>query len=398
MYLEKDCGGSLDLKKVYRMMDQIDDKAQDYIRAKAYENAVGLLGQSIKVAFYDCTTLYFESVQNDELKATGYSKDGKFNQVQVLLALLSTTAGIPIGYEVFSGNTFEGHTLQEALDQLETKFDIKQVIFVADSAMLSNENITTLEKRKFPYIVAARLKSLKGSWVDKIQNLDNYQPSTSSDISIASFDYEEGRKLIMTHSVQRAKKDQHDRQKAIDQITKRLSKNKSVKGIINNFGYKKYLNIDSDAKITVNEHKIQEAEKWDGLHGVITNVDNLSPQEIVQHYHGLWQIEECFRISKHDMRVRPIFHWTPRRIKAHIAICFISLVCIRTLEHRVALQYKKLSPEKICNELLHAQVSILRHQKTNASYGLPSKITQDLKKIYQVLAKKRRDTPFFISN
>ncbi|MCS6935361.1 MAG: transposase [Chitinophagales bacterium] len=95
----------------------------------------------------------------------------------------------------------------------------------------------------------------------------------------------------------------------------------------------------------MDEEKIQQDVQWDGLRGVITNIpkERMHAVGVLEHYHGLWQIEETFRLSKHDLRMRHIYHWTPPRIKAHIAICFMVLMYVRLLEYRTRLQYKKMS-------------------------------------------------------
>jgi transposase len=123
-----------------------------------------------------------------------------------------------------------------------------------------------------------------------------------------------------------------------------LKKNKDVKSLISNHGYKKYLNIKSSSEISLNEKNLEEQKKWDGLHGITTNSKNLTPKELLEQYRGLWQVEESFRITKHDLKVRPIFHWTPEKVKAHLAISFMAFCCVRHLEYGIALQYEKISP------------------------------------------------------
>jgi transposase len=178
---------------------------------------------------------------------------------------------------------------------------------------------------------------------------------------------------------------------------KRFEKGKQIKNFLNNYGYKKFIKLEGSSKVIIDEKKIEQASQWDGLHGVITNIKEMEAIEIINHYHELWQIEETFRISKHDLRIRPIYHWTSRRIKSHIAICFISLVCLRVLAHRVKVQYSRLSVEVIIKILTSVQVSILKDIKTKKRYAIPSKITQEIKKIYQVVGKKISDQPFEIT-
>jgi transposase len=399
--LKKSYGIKTHINSIYRMMDLLDDAAIERIQQSCYDYTFGLLGEKLDVIFYDCTTLYFESFIEDDLKRNGYSKDGKFNQAQVLLALMVTREGLPIGYEVFPGATFEGHTLTNALEKLHQKYKIDKLVFVADSAMLSQENITLLESMGQPYIVAARLKNLPKKLTKKILDKSQYKVlETQDDKAEIPITYMETfldcetKKLIVTHNPKRAAKDEHDRLKAIVQLKKRLGKSSNPKILLNNYGYKKYLTIKGETELSINDEKIAQASAWDGLHGIITNIQNAPPHELLSHYHGLWQVEETFRISKHNLRMRPIFHWTPSRIKSHIAICFMALTCIRTLEFMVKVQYKKLSPEVIRKALSELETSVLHDTSTDRHYVLPSKCSLDAKKIYQILGLRWQSTPY----
>lgn len=398
--LEKNFGIQLNLNKVYRMMDKMDDKLIDQIQQHAYASASGLLKEKLTVIFYDCTTLYFESIVTDELKQTGYSKDGKFNQSQVMLALLVTAAGLPVGYEIYPGNTFEGHTFKDALGKVQQQYALEKVILVADSAMISRDNQQLLDDGGIPYIIAARLKNQSKEVEQLILNPLSYSPcgKDQADKLLQTRDGNNHR-LIVHYSPKRAEKDRHDRQKAIDQVLKRVKRSgNNPKALLNNFGYKKYITIEGKTTITVDEQKIKQAQRWDGLHGVITNIaqKDMPAEEVLSHYHGLWQIEETFRLTKHDLKVRPIFHWTPQRIKAHMAICFMALTCIRWMEYQVATRYTKLSPEVIRQSLVAIQASILKHTSKNRRYCLPSQANEHARKIYKLLGLKLSVKPFEI--
>ena len=143
--------------------------------------------------------------------------------------------------------------------------------------------------------------------------------------------------------------------------------------------------VESNLSITLNEAKILEDEAWDGLKGIITNNTTLSNEELIHQYSNLWQVEESFRITKHDLKIRPIYHWKPNRVKAHLAISFMAYTLVRYLEHRVRLQYIKLSPEKIRQILLSVQTSIYYNTKTNNKYSMPSLMSKDAKKIYKLM-------------
>ena len=181
------------------------------------------------------------------------------------------------------------------------------------------------------------------------------------------------------------------------EVRKKINKSKNPESFISNTSHRKYLKIENQQSVQIDEEKIRYAEQWDGLHGIITNISNMPAEEAFEQYGGLWQIEESFRLTKHDLRVRPIYHWTPRRIQAHVAICFMALVSIRHLSYRVKLQYQPLSPEIIRNELVHVQQSVLIHKRNGTHYGIPSKPTLHAKKIYQVMGEKLSSVPFLIA-
>jgi transposase len=397
--LEEKFGVSLNLDHVYQMMDKIDDGFCERIQQRALSSTLKLTGEKLRVLFYDATTLYFESFIEDELKQNGYSKDMKFNQPQVLLALFVTEKGLPIGYELFPGSTFEGHTLIPVLEKLKARYQLEEVVFVADRGLLSEENLSLLEKKKFKYIVGARIKNVPKKLQDIILNEENYR---SLDIKwntnkkqkesplqrIAVFEEKQGRQLIVHYHSERAKKDTHDRSKAIEKLYKKLSKSKNPKALLNNYGYKKYLEVKGEAKLGINEAKMKESARWDGLLGVITNMTDSAPETLLMYYRGLWQIEESFRINKHDLKMRPIYHWSPHRVKAHIAISFIAFVCVRYLEYILSIRAEKISPEIIRKSLLHVQGSILKDGASGKHFLVTSPLSSEAKRIYKVIGIK----------
>lgn len=396
---EEKFGVSLNLDHVYQMMDKIDEGFCERIQQRALSETLKLTGEKLRVLFYDATTLYFESFSEDELKQNGYSKDMKFNQPQVLLALFVTEKGLPVGYELFPGSTFEGHTLIPVLEKLKARYQSDEVIFVADRGLLSEENLVLLEQKKFKYIVGARIKNTTKDLREKILDEKNYK---SIDIKwnvakkekeppkqrIAVFDEKHKRQLIVHYHSDRAKKDAYDRSKSIEKLHKKLSKSSNPKALLNSYGYKKYLEVKGEAELGINEEKIKESEQWDGLLGVITNITDSDPETLLKHYRGLWQIEESFRINKHDLKMRPIYHWSPRRVKAHIAISFIAFVCVRYLEYILSIRSEKISPEIIRKSLMHVQGSILKDESSGKRFLITSPLSVVAKRIYKVIGIK----------
>lgn len=393
---EEDFGVTLNLDRVYRMMDALDGPAIERLKKITYENTLSLLGTKIDVIFYDATTLYFESFTEDTFKRNGFSKDHKEGQPQVLLALMVTSDGLPVDYEVFAGDTYEGHTLIPALTKIRDKYEIDKIIFVADSAMASKDNIDKLEslmEKNISYIVGARLKNTKSALKGKILDAKNYR-RVKKDYYVADIS-DTGRRIVVSYSAKRAAKDANDRKRAIAKLIARLDRSKSAKSHLSNHGYRKYLKVEGVSRITLDEDKILYDSKWDGLHGVVTN-SNLDPVEVLKRYNELWNVEAAFRVTKHDLKVRPVYHWKPRRVRAHIAICFAAYGLVKHLEYRVRLQYKKLSIEKIRYALMKVQTSILFDKKKRIRYGLPSFMKKDARKIYDILNIKRSTTPYII--
>jgi len=243
---------------------------------------------------------------------------------------------------------------------------------------------------------------------EQILDTNNYT-TIDDNTKVATFEYE-GKKLLVSHSLKRAKKDKFEREKGIEKLRIKLSKEKSVKTHLSNQGYKKYLQLQEnnsnqtddkskntkqcDLTIVLNEKKIEEDAQWDGLKGIITNNSELTDKELLQQYANLWQVEESFRITKHDLKVRPIYHYKEERIKAHLAISFMAYTLVRHLEYRVRLQYKKLSPQRIRTTLLGVQESILYDTKHDRKFALPSDISLDAEKIYRLMGVKINKIPY----
>ncbi len=392
--LEQDYGIKIALEKIYRMMDRLALK-EEKIKGKIGGSTLQLFDNKVDVLFFDVTTLYFESNKADNLRDFGYSKDCKFNEVQIVLALVTTSEGLPITYELFPGNIYEGHTLIKMIEKMKEQFKVNQLLLVADRAMFSNENLELMEKEKINYIVASRLKSLnKKTKADIIESNDYQAAGIGDEVQwIKEYAYQE-RRLIVSYSRKRAEKDAKDRARLVERLLKKAKGKKiKIKDIISNQGTKKYLEIKNEEAI-LNEVKIKKDARWDGLHGVITNLRQEKAWEILSRYKGLWQIEEAFRVSKHDLKMRPIYHWKESRIKAHILICFIAYTLVKQSTYRMKHQKKAMSFEQMREELLHVQASILMDVSTRKKYILPSHTTVNQNKIYQAFGLKRCEVPY----
>lgn len=393
--LSRDFGIDMDVNQIYRMMDHLDEKVLARIQRTACQAALDLLNQIVDVVFFDCTTLYFESFDEDELRQKGFSKDHKSSQTQVLLALLVTQEGLPIGYRLYPGATWEGHTLKDAVEDLRTQFSVGQWVMVADSGLLCKENLDWLQTQSIPFIIAARLKQLNETLAQQVLDRQAYRP-LSTEEQYLELPYSDNMRLIVTHSEVRARKDAHDRAKTIEKILNRYqgkSARSAWPGSISRF-----MHTPLGGHLQMDELKIAQCARWDGLHGIITNIHDIHVADALTHYRGLWQVEQTFRLSKHDLQLRPIFHWSAQRIQAHVAICFMALTCMRWLELNAKRRQLSLSPERIRNELAHVQVSILEDTHTKRRFAIPSTPTKPAQLLFKLVGKTLSDRPLEIPN
>jgi transposase len=324
---------------IYRYMDKLYNNQKELVQQISYEHTLKVLSQGINVVFYDVTTIYFETDHEDDLRKTGFSKEGKHQNPQIVLGLLVSEGGYPLAYDIFEGKQYEGHTMLPIINGFRDKYKIEKLIVVADSGLLSKDNIEELIANKYEFILGARIKNETQDIKDKILTL-SLQNGESKIIEKG------GLKLIITCSDIRAKKDKHNRDKGLKRLEKNLKTGKLTKSSINNRGYNKFLEMDGNILVKINQEKIKADEKWDGLKGYITN-SSLDKNKILDNYRQLWIIEKAFRIAKTDLKIRPVFHYKQKRIEAHICLNFVAYKIYKELERQLKEKKSELSPEKV---------------------------------------------------
>ena len=248
-------------------------------------------GDSISVVFYDMTTLYFEAAQEDDLRKTGFSKDGKHACPQIFLGLLVAPGGNPIGYEIYEGNIHEGKTLIPVVEALARKHGFDHPIVVADAGLLSKPNIEELTKNGYEYIIGARVRNESEDIKQSIIGMELQY----GDIRV--IDKGDGVRLVVSKSEKRAKKDAHARKKGMERLQKRFETGKLTKANINRRGYNKYLKMEGDVKISIDMDKYEADAVWDGVKGFVTNT-SLPEKEVLANYSNLWFIERAFQRCK----------------------------------------------------------------------------------------------------
>lgn len=416
------------LHQLYRALDCLSD-FKEQIEHRLFEKNRTLFNMRVDVVFYDVTTFYFESETADDLRDRGFSKDNKIDEVQVVLGLLLDMDGRPIGYELFPGNTYEGHTLRTAIEKLKQRFAIQKLILVADRGMMSADNLEIIRSSGYEYIISCRLKKQSKDVQQQVLALDSYtdmpqehQADTQSgeepeinkykimmpenvfgdvlaalqnqqnaqDVyrairkttkrvvdsnlkdTLRAFRHEhftpeacqklrkeiEGylaQRWILTWSSRRAKRDKAKRDLLVEKAQQIAAGSAQL---LSQRGPKRYLKLAAQ-EVSLDQARIEQESRWDGIYGICTNNPDIHWQTILEHYRNLWRIEESFRILKSHFETRPMFHWTAKRIKGHLVLCFIAFLFERTLELELKQRKVVYSPDKIREAINSMQLSVV---------------------------------------
>ena len=344
-YLYRYQGVQIKTDTIYRFLDKLNSSLKTQVERIAFAHTLKVLNNNISVVFYDMTTLYFEASDEDDLRKTGFSKDGKHHKPQIFIGLLVGLGGYAIGYDIFEGNIYEGHTLIPFIEQISKKFDIAMPIIVADAGLLSNSNIKALQDNGYEYILGGRPKNESSTIKEQIL------ADTYSDGTIKSYRKDKHTRLIVHYSNTRASKDAYNRKRGLKRLEKRIRSGKLNKSSINNRGYNKYLKLTGDVTIEIDYNKFNNDDVWDGLKAYVTNT-KLTDKQVLDNYKNLWHIERAFRMSKTDLRIRPVYHRLQDRIEAHICISFTAYCIYKELE-RVLYQAKSTLSLKKAAEVTH---------------------------------------------
>jgi len=328
-----------DIDAVYRYLDKLNKKNKELLQDISYKHTLSIFSGQLSIVFYDVTTLYFEAGDEDDLRKIGFSKDGKSQHPQIVLGLLVSAEGYPLAFEMFEGNKFEGQTMLPVVEKFKQKYKLNTIVIVADAGLLSKENISALIQLNYQFILGARIKNESKTLQKSIHTTKWENGQTRV------YEKSEATRLIVSYADSRAQKDKHNRDKGLKRLEKAIRTGKLTKQQINNRGYNKYLKLEGNIYIEIDYEKYKADNKWDGLKGYITNA-TLPANQIINNYKQLWQIEKAFRISKTDLKIRPIYHRLKHRIEAHLIIAFCSYKVYKELERQLHLKKSEISISK----------------------------------------------------
>jgi len=374
-YLLKDEG--MDLNHIYRSLDLLAEGKSE-IEKYLDKRIRHLYQREVDVAFYDVTTYYFESVEADTLKRFGYSKDKKVNEVQVVMGLFIDKQGIPLGYELFPGNTSDFSTMKTALLQLKERYKIGKIIITADRGLNSKKNLETIRELGFGYVMAYKIRGASDEIKEIVLSEEGYHNSgdgfkyksipLTNIIKTGKEKYAIEEKLVITWSKDREKKDACDRQRLIDKSVKLVSSPGMFTSELKKGG-KKYIKAEiAKEGIQLDREKIEYDQQFDGYYAVETSETAMDEQRIIEIYKGLWKIEESFRVLKTEFESRPCFVWTESRIRGHFVICFLALILQRLLEKQLHSAGCEASTARIIEAVNSAKVIAYSQQNAKPFY------------------------------
>lgn len=429
------------LKDMYRSLDYFNSY-KDEILSLIWNKTKDKYNRDTSSVYYDCTNYYFEISYNDEdlideegnILEKGYRKKGPCKEHRpepiIGMGLLMDKTGIPLSYNLFPGNESEKTTLRPALKETKRNFGIDRVITVADRGLNTSDNTVFIAGKNDDnhtnhdgYIFGQSVRGADQEFKDWVLNQEDYKTDKFiEDGCKISFKHKSRifaktiqikrngkrtnkteiyQKQMVYYSEKYARKQKKDRDlviaKAKDLIENpgRYTRATSVgaAGYISNYEYDTKTGEIIGKDLSLNIDKIRDEEKFDGYYSIVTSELNMGDKEIRDAYKGLWKIEESFKITKSTLEARPVYVWTKEHIEAHFLTCFVSLVILRLLEHKIERKY---SSEKVIDSLKKYTSTNIEHDiyiqnfRNNIIMDLENSLDIDLSRKYLTLSEIKK--------
>jgi hypothetical protein len=354
----------LTLHQFYRALDFLA-MWSDQIERAVFLRAADLFRLDVDLIFYDTTTAYFEIDEPDEhgelwggrlyapLRRRGHNKEGRDNQPQVIIALAVTRDGMPVRSWVLPGDTADVTTVARIKDDLRA-WRLGRCLFVGDAGMYSAENLAALSRALGRYILAVPMRKVKDIETEVLTRPGRYKP-VADNLQVKEVvvgDGERRKRYVLCLNPEEAERERAHREQVLAELCAELNllrereadHPKAACELLASRRYGRYLTTDYTGRPRLDAAKVKAAEKFDGKFVVITNDDTLSAEDIALGYKGGWIIESCFRRMKQTgLEVRPMFHWTARRIEAHVKLCVLALQMQRAAEIRCGLPWARIA-------------------------------------------------------
>jgi len=409
-YFER-CDFSLD--DVYRSLTRFDG-FRDALQLWIHERVMARYGRDTSITYYDVTNYYFEIDKQDGLRRKGVSKEHRPDPI-VQMGLFMDNSGLPIAYQLFAGNNNDCTTLLPILKRVRREFGIGKAVVVSDKGMNTQKNAYYLANSRGGYVFSQSVrkgtKELKAYvlkengyvWVG-----DDHKKKSRQFTRDIEFEEDDGRvvraniaeKQVVFYSRDYERKAKADREPAIAKA-KALIENPKKFNKFNSYGAAKYVGhlefdegtgeiIDTQSRLFFNEELLAEEEKYDGYYVIVTSMHNASDDWVIDTYKELWRIEETFKVTKSELKSRPVHVSTEDHIQAHFLTCFVALVIIRLLQRRID---GIASSEEIINGLAKTCCTHLQDNHYVSDYNddvvlkIGSKLGIDFSKKFRTLAE-----------
>ena len=315
------------------------------------------LFSSLEVVFFDTTSLYFEGEGGGSLGERGYSKDHRPDLKQMVLGVVLDNEGRPVCCEMWPGNTTDVKTLIPVVERLKKRFGINRVCIVADRGMISQGTMEGLEQLKWDYILGVRMRKsveaqrevLTRGGRYKVVHPDKTHSKSPSPLKVKEVKVE-GRRYIVCHNEDQARKDRGDREAIVAALEEKLTHGE--KSLVGNKGYRKYLRRKGKEQVfEIDRDKVEQESRYDGKWVLRTNREDWGADEVALKYKQLLEVEQLFRCAKSVLETRPVYHKCDETIRGHVFCSFLALVLIKELHDRLEAKGLKLEWADIIRDL-----------------------------------------------
>ena len=361
------------LEEVYRSLSFFSEH-KEALQLWMHERVLKKYSRDTSLVYYDLTNYYFETDQQDGFRMKGVCKEHRPDPI-VQMGLFMDRKGIPVSYKLFAGNEADCMTLRPMISETARNYSLGRIIVVADKGVISSDNIWYTLSARNGYVFSYSVRKSDKAFKDYVLDQDGYRWNKDKTFKIKSrleprtikVTSSRGGKIckqveekqVIVYSDKYAEKARHDREQAI-QKAKDLIKNPSRYDRAASYGAAKYIKnlvfdkdtgeIMEDAKnlLVFDEEKLKDEAVYDGYYAIVTSEIDMGDNEILDIYHGLWKIEETFKITKSTLETRPVYVSLKDHIEAHFLTCFIALVLVRLLEFKLD---GKFTTEEIISSL-----------------------------------------------
>jgi len=334
----------LGLHDLYRALDVLAEGKEEIERG--WLARVRDLFTELSLVYFDTTSTYLEGSKPEELASFGYSRDRRPDRRQLCLGVVVTREGIPVAHLLLPGRTADPVAFREAISYLVEGLGLSRVVICCDRGMVSEGNLKALRDGGFSYIVAIRMRRSKALAELILSRAGRYR-EVAENLKVKEVEVPgEDDRYILCYNPFRAEEDRKAREEIVAGLKAKLSAG-NVKRLLSGAA-RRYLRV-AGGEVGLDWEKIKEDARYDGKWVLRTNTD-LPPEEVALAYKGLWQVEEAFRTLKTPLELRPIYHWTEKRVRGHVMVCFLAFL----LRQHLRLKLKEMGWEGSFTELLES--------------------------------------------